>query len=846
MKFILLIFCFLPIVLAAQEVRSILSADYLRLIRNDSLLQKNKIVIGGATNDIDKSALHYQGGSFYQTTLVKKIIFGPNNTIVLKPAITKIIYIAGTASTSVDIQHPNRLPALQKQYVQGEPNNGQLIWQGPETGELFSFGPSINNLEFDGRNYSFDVNGKLVVKGAGNGINAKNYNNPIFRTAVSSTNSATLQAKYQRDYQHAIIANFTAAQRTGNTFIINNKNVTDKISALLEGRIGRFTIAATYNYQQQKLSNSNRSGFLNGVYQNAMLTPTSFDNNQGTMLGNAQKSYSPEANNPLFLLDNHHSFLGKQNNTSLILDETTKNWKIKLVQSYEKKLEQSNEGYKPGTAFFPNGFLLNRTANDANYFLNANAQYVIPFHNYRFSGTATANYIFENNHSSIHYLNITNYEYKRSSHDAAITFAPRWSGHYFESGISVANKMYASNTSLQSNFFLTSASGFVQFNHVFRKINVKFSTAYNRFNSELRIDQSFAQTSLLPYSVGNALQFLPITEVTTFNNLSPIEHKEHTVGLEVNDRDKFIFSFDWFSRRTHNDVFPILDAGQITLQNLADHRNQGIELQFTHSITKRKWTLSNAISFVSYQTKVTDVKTGYDLTPIAGFSNVHKAIVKGQPLGVIIGNTYLKDADKNVLIATDGFPLVNNAAALIGNPNPDFTIKTSHHISYKKWDANLDWEWKKGGDIWNGTEAMLDYHGKSANSGELRNTINYVFNGVQANGSHNVVPVSFNDPSLPILKNRWVRYGPGGVAENYIEKGDCIRLNNIGITYKMGLKNSRQQLVFMLYVHNIIVWSAYKGADPNQLLNDQTNGSGLDFFNLPSYRSFGFNTSLKF
>ncbi len=843
-KLLILFLCCLPIALAAQEVKPVISPDYLALIRNDST--KSTLVLD-STNNISKSVLRYRDGYFYQNQLIKNIKIGPNNAVIFQPASNKILYISGTALSSIEIQHVNHLPALQHQFVQGESANGTLAWKGPETNEMFNYGPSLNILEFDGNNYPYDVNGKLVANGMGSGIKAKDYNNSVFRTAVLFSNSITLQTKYQHDYRHAISTGFTAGQSSGNTFILDNKNKSNNISASLEATSKEFTISGTYGYQQQNFSNGNVGGFLNRVYQNAMLTPISFDNTQGNLIGNTQRSYSQQADNPYFLLDNNgHYFLQQQQNTSLSLEQKFQNLKIKLLQSYEKNWQQSNESYQPSTAFFPAGILIDRTANNKNYCLDFNTQYSIHFNNYKFSATTTANYIFKNNQSSINYLNISNYHYQRISNDAAISFSPNYRSNYFETGLNLTNKIYASNTATQYNFFLPSVSGFVRFPSIFQKLNLKISASYNRFNSELPINQSFTETNLLQYPAGDAFQYSPIKEVESFNHLSAIEHKEYTAGLELGYRGVITFSADWFSRQTLNDIFPTINANQLQLQNLVNHRNQGIELQLSHYVRKRNFNFSNSISFVSYKTKVTDVKNGYDFTPIAGFADVHKAIVKDQPLGVIVGNTYLKDASKNVLIGADGFPLVNNSLLVIGNPNPDYEIKLSQHINLKKWDVHIDWEWRKGGDIWNGTQALLDFYGKSANSAELRNTTNYVFSGVQANGLHNIIPVSFYDPSQPISQNRWVRYGPSGVAETYIQKGDCIRLNNVGISYNIGQQYGSPQLILTLYAHNIIVWSAYKGADPNQLLNDQANGFGLDFFNLPSYRSLGVSASLKF
>jgi hypothetical protein len=91
-----------------------------------------------------------------------------------------------------------------------------------------------------------------------------------------------------------------------------------------------------------------------------------------------------------------------------------------------------------------------------------------------------------------------------------------------------------------------------------------------------------------------------------------------------------------------------------------------------------------------------------------------------------------------------------------------------------------------------------------------------------------------------------VRYGYAGVGEEYIERGDHVRINNIGLVCKLLTKKSLQSVIFTLYANNIILWTRYKGVDSNQLLYDQSNANGLDFFNLPSLKNFGFNISIQF
>jgi hypothetical protein len=286
----------------------------------------------------------------------------------------------------------------------------------------------------------------------------------------------------------------------------------------------------------------------------------------------------------------------------------------------------------------------------------------------------------------------------------------------------------------------------------------------------------------------------------------------------------------------------------LQLKNMADLQTKGIELSL-HAYQKniaRVFGVAGTLSFFTYRSTVTRVNEGDNFTPVAGFSNVYKALVQGQPLGVIVGNTYLKDASGNVVIGDDGFPLADSKPQIIGNPIPDFIVKFGNTFRWKKLTLQANWEWKKGGETWNGTQAALDYYGRSATTGAQRDITNYIFKGVQQNGHVNDIPVSFYDASLPVENNRWARYGLSGVAEAYVQKTDYLRLNNISLVYRFNLHRNKQQLTLSTYVNNILLWSPYKGADPEQFLFDQPNTAGLDFFNLPAVKTYGFNVSLQF
>ncbi|MGG9964180.1 hypothetical protein [Ferruginibacter sp. SUN106] len=852
MKLKLLILLVLPVTAAAQEVKPVLSDAYQALISKDSLqIKKNKIA--DSSNSIDRSALRFSNNNYWGNFWVRDIHTKKDNSITLQQLTDEGLYFGGTFSSVVAIRHSNQQPVLQQQFAQGRSVNGQLSWQGPHTNELFSYGPAMNTLEFNGTNYPYDVNGQLVAAGTGNGQKAFIYTPSIFRTAALFSNTITLRGTYRKNYQQLLSVAIKAGQSNDNSIIIHNKNNAANFSALAEALVKKFIVTGSYNYRQEKFSNNNRNGFLNRVYQNTLLSPVSFDNRQGNILNASQRSYNLYADNPFFLLQNNDNHFLQQHYTSdFSVERYFERKKIKLSQSFEKFQQHSNEGYQPGTAFFENGIAVNRNTHDANYFLNLNAQFPVNNQNYDLRGSLSANYIYSNNRSAIDYTTgRAAYSYQRTAHDASVAYTQNFTADYFESAITVSDKIYASNTAAQQSFFLPGVAFYARHSKIFGidYLSAKIKGSYIRFNNELPINKSFAQNTSVQYAATAAMQHLPITEVNSFDNLDAIENKEYNTGIELSYKGRAILSVDYFTRQTNNDIFPVMNGSQLQLVNMADHRNRGVEVGvdlYSKYNSNNALSFSNSFSFTTYQSKVTAVKNGYNFTPIAGFSDVHKAIVKDAPMGAIVGNSYLKDASNNIIIGADGFPEVNNTAAVIGNPTPDFTIKMTNTLNWKYFGLNADWEWRKGGDMWNGTAAMLDYYGRSENSAALRNTTNYIFKGVDVSGKPNTIPVSFYNPSLPVEQNRWVRYGPTGVAESYIQKGDCIRLNNISFSYKPKIKKYLQQLTFSLYASNIILWSAYKGADVNQLLNDQPGTSGLDFFNMPSYRTIGFSVSTKF
>lgn len=847
LKYLLTLLLFPSLIFAQQSspVDPVLSPDYSRLIHGDTIVASPPPATWGRELTVKRL--------FPLTTPLRKVRV-QRNELVMRAAYPKKLLLAGEYTAGVAFKTVNRLPALQTAYAQGRSMQGALAWQGPETNEMFSYGPLLDQLEYNGQAYPYDVNGKLVPSGTGNGHHPAGYTNNIFRTGSLFSQGFHLNTTLLVNEVALHEFGIRLGQTTENTFIRYNRNNTKSLEATAGTRIKWLHISGKYNYQEESFSNTNRGGFLNKVYQQSLLTPVSFDNGQGYTLNSGQRSYAQPADNPDFLLRNNGHYYGAYaHQGSLLLERNAwKKMKYKIRQSYSRKAENSDEGFKPGTAAFPEGLPLQREKADRLYQLNGEANR--DFGNYLngIRTQATASYGLTDARSTIRYQPVygENYRYQRTTQELSLqSFSTYQHWDWPELNLGLGNKIYMSNTARKSYYLLPDISLALNYRLPGNSWNIRARTAYSRSATELPVNRSLAYVNLLRYSVRNAGNYIQVQEIAGYDHLLPVLQEEWTGSLQLYGNSLLSFTASVFRRNTKQDLFPVEANGQLVLKNMADHRNQGIDLElnfFEDNFRKKIISTSHALSFYAYRNKVTRVNRAYNYTPIAGFSDVHTALVEGQPLGVIVGSAWQRDAAGNQVIGPDGFPLVAKDPAIIGNPNPDFLLKLHNNVQWKRLSLQADLEWQHGGDRWNGTRAVLDYYGRSQQSATGRNITGYVFPGVQTDGRPNNIPVDFYNPKEDISKNRWVRYGISGVAEDYIERADRLRLNTVKLSYQLLFRRIIQKVTLSAYVNNIMLWSPYKGTDPEQLLFDQANSTGLDFFNLPATKTYGFNASIQF
>ena len=820
------------------DANPILSQDYLDILKSEQ---------SDSTNfSQSKINAKLAGGYSDKFQSIKKSDSG----YVIKKQIAKNIFYSGSLQVSTEFGSPNVQPKLQNQFVQGRNNNGNLQWNGAETSEMFSFGPEISTLGFDGNSYQYDVNGRLVPKN--NSISpAKIYNNSILQNTQKSSTFLSINSYYERENSKKFNLGLDLGWVREDLLIKDQFQDTKNFGISL-GKNGIFknhNLSFNYKFNEQKATYTNRIGLFNRVYQNSLLTPISFENKQGNLLSNNQRSYSSSADNPYYLLQNlrKYNFNENQNIFNLKFSKETGKWQYFISQSYESTAFSNFDYYKNYTYGFPNRIETERNQNNKNYNLNFGGSFSFTDSYYEMN-KLFFNAILNQNNTRISYTNFENYNYNRFSQDYILRYKFNFRDVIFDDFSlegEIGNGIYTSNTTTKSHFFIPKLAliftidDFIDYDSDLKLFGSIYKNVY-----ESDFSKSYSNFLLTQLDDSQLNTYFPVQEVQSFRNLKSINNLESKAGFRFYYDYRYTLEGSFTNKKYTNDVFPVFENGKIVLKNLVDHNSKNYDLNL--NLNNFPFRYGNVqIGFNKTLSKVTNVLEDYQNAPISGFNSVYRGIVKGEALGVLIGTAYQRNENGQAIIGNDGFPLVATEKKILGNPIPDFTMKFSYTQNFWDFSLNVDLEWRKGGDVWNGTNASLDYYGRSENSTNERNISNFIFDGVLQNGNVNNIPVDFYNVNQPFEQNKFYRYGSLGVAEDYVVKGDALRINNVTLSCNLRKIEFLKNVKLSLFARNILLWSKSK-LDPQTSFFDSDNGQGLNFYNLPSMRSYGASVSFIF
>ncbi len=811
-----------------------------------------------------------------------------------------------TFNASTTFAEYNKLPELQQVYAQGRhnPDGSGLQYRGPETLEGDSWGPRISDLEFDGdSSYPFDRGGRLVPRGTGNGTPARAYDHSNFfvtglttdvNLSVSGGNDKTnYRASAGRLDQDGISPN-EKFQRQTYRFDLNSK-LTEKLNLETSAQ---FTNSGGNRVQR----GSNISGIMLGLLRT---TPT-FDNGNGLSGQEAAddaSSYFYEIagselpghrsyrdgiyNNPYFTVarnantDDVNRFIGR-----LGLSYDLRDWlNIKSSVALDRYTDSRKIGFDIIDAGFGTGRVINDliTNQDLNWntilSLNKGLSEKIELSaSLGFDGFYT-----KSNRQTVigdgltipGYYNLTN---AQATQPLELSTARKLIGAFATATIGFKDILYltpsfrndwSSTLPVGDNTFQSySVGGSFVFSEVIKKDWLgygKLRASWGKTGNDAPIFSTittFGGTFLNGDLFIQSVTF-PAYDAVSFERspqagnpfLKPEETTEFEIGAEFSFLNRRLtLDVAYYDKETTDQIIPIntpTSSGFSTrIGNAGIVTNNGVEVSLGAKPIKTdnfSWDVN--VNWTTYENKVEELVEGVDNITLNGFSSTRSAVAVGESYGAIYGDRFLRNENGQVLIDDDGFPLLDPVEGVVGDPIPDWLAGISNNFKYKNLSLSALIDIRQGGDVWCGTCGILDYFGVSART--LNRDQTTVFEGVvESTGQNNTQAVAISNPNESENNNLYRRYGFGGTSEASIYDASWIRLRELTLTYdfpQKWLENSFiESFTISAFGRNLWLETDYPGLDPETNLTGNTNGIGLEYFNQPNTKSYGFNLRLNF
>jgi TonB-linked SusC/RagA family outer membrane protein len=432
------------------------------------------------------------------------------------------------------------------------------------------------------------------------------------------------------------------------------------------------------------------------------------------------------------------------------------------------------------------------------------------------------------------------------------------------------------------SFFYPSISGSFIFTEVLPKNDILTFGKVRASWAQVGSPPPFAYLTSTTYEVGvvdggwgNGVTF-PINGVTSFelNNLAGNSSlkpeitttKEYGVDLRFWG-NKLTIDAAYFQNETDgailNASLPASSGFTSKWVNAGVMSGDGWEITIgAKPISTEDFSWDTQINWSTSETIVKTLAPGIERLFLAGFGTAGSYLVEGLPYGAIVGGAYLREeagtaSDTSLSIPggaividpATGYQDTDNKQRVIGNPNPDFILGWNNTLRYKNLSLSFLLDWKKGGDVWNGTAWALSFFGRSELTAQTREETPTILDGVLPNGSG-----GFTENNIPIVRDRsyWTSAvgGFGSVGEQFVDDGGWVRLRELSLSYQLPKGLFKSLLIDSGYItftgRNLWLSTNYNGVDPETSLTGNGNGQGFDYFNNPGTKSYMFKVGLNF
>ena len=367
--------------------------------------------------------------------------------------------------------------------------------------------------------------------------------------------------------------------------------------------------------------------------------------------------------------------------------------------------------------------------------------------------------------------------------------------------------------------------------------------------------------------------------------IKPEKTRSTEVGLELRFlRNRLKFDVAYYTNNSYNQILSPRgpqSTGYIFCSiNAGNVYNKGLEISLGGTpIQTKDFTWETNINAAGNRGTMKNLPDGMEFMYVTDvqYAGAKAASISGGSFMAISGTKWKRvqnpDSPYNgqLVLNSNGFPVAEDVGGdswEAGNREPKFAGGWNNTFTWKDLSFNMLWEFRVGGDVFNGTKYEMTMNGVSDFSGKFRQE-DLTISGVQNTGTAdnpNYVEVSNTwspdksyvfagkeQSGMSIIQNYYTGAYNIEVA-NWITKVNSLRLRTISLTYDL----PRTLLARTKYIkraaitasaNNLLLFTNYDG-DPEVAASGSGRGGsssvGFDYCGVPATRSYAVGINLTF
>lgn len=337
-------------------------------------------------------------------------------------------------------------------------------------------------------------------------------------------------------------------------------------------------------------------------------------------------------------------------------------------------------------------------------------------------------------------------------------------------------------------------------------------------------------------------------------NLKPQNTKSYEIGINLKFvNNKIGVDYTYSRQNVEDQIFDVPLAGStgassVKMNGGEVHTDAHEIMLYATPISTNDFTWDISVNYSKIDNVVDKLAPGVESIQLGGYTTPQVRVGIGDTYPVIYGSQYKRNEQGQILVdedptsATYGMPSAGEPG-VIGSVSPDFIVGGSTTFTYKNFSLGATFEWKSGGQMYSGSNGLLDLYGMSERTEDREST--FVYDGYKANGSKNdIVRGGASDSGAyqtlysDVLSN---------IDEYYIHGNSFVKLRELSFKYRLPKDLiPNVDVAISTFARNILLWTELDNFDPESSQGNNNMSGGFERFSMPQTTSYGFSIDVKF